>query len=232
MAKKTAPRSREPLSAERIELAALDLIEADGLAAFSLRKLAAALGCEAMSLYHYFPSKNHLMDALADRVVAEMPPVPDPNLPWIERVRQQARDWRRVFTARPSLYLFMATHRLNTPAGLRLLDATIGLFCEGGLEREEAVRLFRALGYYLMGAGLDETAGYARGPSTVKPVPEEIMERDYPNVAAAGRYFRESEWDKTFEFGLDLMLRNVETIVEERHPGESGHMITTSTYSA
>ncbi len=49
----------------------LELIEADGLEAFSTRKLAAKLGCEAMSIYHYFPSKAHLMDALLDRLVGD-----------------------------------------------------------------------------------------------------------------------------------------------------------------
>ena len=32
--------------------------------------------------------------------------------------------------------------------------------------------MFRTFGYYLNGAILDETAGYARGPSTVEPVPD------------------------------------------------------------
>lgn len=211
-----AIEQRESLSAERIELAALELIEEQGLSAFSLRKLAKKLGCEAMSIYHYFPSKGHLMDALVDRVISEMLPVPDKGLPWIERVRIAMMDWRRVFTSRPSLYIFMATHRLNTPAALRMLDGIIGLFCDGGLEREEAVRVFRALGYYLMGAGLDETAGYTHGPSTVEPVPGDIMQREYPNVVAAAPYFRAIEWDKTFELGLDLLLRSVEELVEER----------------
>lgn len=221
MARKRTRRQGEPLSAERIELAALELIEAKGLTGFSLRNLAKRLGCEAMSIYHYFPSKDHLMDALADRVVTEMPPLPDERLPWTERLRLLARDWRRVFTARPNLYVFMATHRLNTPAGLRLLDGTIGIFCEGGLEREEAVRLFRALGYYVMGAGLDETAGYARGPSTVAPVAEDVMQREYPNVVAAAPYFRAAEWDRTFELGLELLLRSVEELVEERRQASS-----------
>jgi AcrR family transcriptional regulator len=208
-------KQREPLSAERIEIAALELIEAQGLASFSLRKLAARLGCEAMSIYHYFPSKGHLMDALVDRVVAEFPPLPDDRLPWRERLRQVARNWRRVFVSRPNFFIFMATHRLNTPAALRMLDRLIGMFGEGGMDREAAVRLFRAIGYYLMGAGLDETAGYARGPSTVKPLPDDVMKRDFPNVHAAAPYFRPSEWDRTFELGLDLMLRGVAQLVEE-----------------
>jgi AcrR family transcriptional regulator len=47
----TRRRSARPaLDRERIELAALVLVEKDGLAEFSMRKLGAALGVEAMSL--------------------------------------------------------------------------------------------------------------------------------------------------------------------------------------
>ena len=55
------PRPREPLTRERIVEAALAVVEAEGLAAFSTRKLGERLGCEAMSIYHHFPSKQHLL---------------------------------------------------------------------------------------------------------------------------------------------------------------------------
>lgn len=80
---------REPLSAERIEHTALDLIEREGMAAFSTRKLAAELGCEAMSIYHYFPSKGHLLDALVDRVVGTEMTVPEGDV----------RHWRPALEA-------------------------------------------------------------------------------------------------------------------------------------
>jgi AcrR family transcriptional regulator len=210
-------KAKEPLSRERIELAALEVIEEEGLAAFSTRKLAARLGYEAMSIYHYFPSKGHLMDALIDHVIAEMPPSPGPEMPWLERVRILGRNVRRAFTRRPNLFLFVSTHRMNTPRALAFLDESIALFEAGGLPHEEAVRMFRAVSYYVMGAGLDETAGYARGPSTVEPVPEETMLRDYPHVAAAGRYFRPEDFDRTVELGWELMLTGIAAEVERLH---------------
>src|SRR5512141_278260 len=74
-------RRRGPLGRGPIVEAALALIEEDGLAAFSLRALGAALGCEPMSLYHYFPSKAHLLDAVVDHVIGQLairPPGVDP----------------------------------------------------------------------------------------------------------------------------------------------------------
>ena len=76
--------------------------------------------------------------------------------------------------------------------------------------QETAARLFRAVGYFLNGAMLDETAGYTRGPSTVEPVPQNVMEREYPEVVAAGRWFAEPERQKTFGIGLKLLLDGIE----------------------
>lgn len=221
---------REPLSRERIELAALDLIEADGLQAFSIRKLAAVLRCEAMSIYYYFPSKGHLMDALIDHVVAEMPAIPGPELPWIERVRRNGREVRRVAVRRPNLFIFVATHRMNTPKALGWLDANIALFEESGLPHELAVRLFRSSSYYIMGAGLDETAGYSRGPSTVTPTSPEVMDRDYASVAAAGAYFKSSDFESTFELGWEMMLAGFEALLE-RHRNEQPDAISAAASS-
>jgi AcrR family transcriptional regulator len=57
--------AREPLSRERIITAALELIGDDGLEGLTMRALGRRLGVEAMALYHYFPNKTALMEAMA-----------------------------------------------------------------------------------------------------------------------------------------------------------------------
>src|SRR5205814_1947175 len=64
------PAPRTPLSRERIVEAALALIHDEGLGAFSTRKLGSRLHVEAMSIYHHFPSKQHLLDALVEHAIA------------------------------------------------------------------------------------------------------------------------------------------------------------------
>jgi hypothetical protein len=88
------------------------------------------------------------------------------------------------------------------------------LLGSGGLSHEDSVRMFRAIGYYLMGAGLDETAGYARGPSTVEPVPDFVMRERFPNVVAAGQYFSPDQFEPTFRMGWDLFLESWERRAE------------------
>jgi len=214
MAKAAVKSAKQPLSPERIETAALELIEAEGFDGFSTRKLAARLGYEAMSIYHYFPSKGHLMDALVNRVVRDELTVLAPGAgDWRTQFEKSAWEWRAMGLKHPALFAFLANHRLNTPTALRWLNGVIGVMTHTGLEHELAVRLFRTIGYYLNGAVLDETSGYTRGPSTVEPVPPETMERDYPEVVRAGRWFAESERRKTFEVGLKILLDGIDAEV-------------------
>lgn len=211
MARGKTSGEREPLSAERIERAALELIETEGLAEFSTRKLATQLGREAMSIYHYFPSKGHLMDALVDRVVGEEMSVLVPGAePWRAQIMAATAEWRALALRRPNFFSYLALHRLNTPTGLTWLNGMIGVFLRMGADEEQAVRMFRALGYYITGALLDETAGYTRGPSTVAPVAEEMMVERYPAVVGAARWFAPAEREKTFWDGLRILLDGME----------------------
>ncbi|MGF7006047.1 TetR/AcrR family transcriptional regulator [Aminobacter sp. BE322] len=202
-------RARGRLSRDLIEAAAFEVIEREGLAGFSMRKLAQALHCEAMSIYHHYPSQAHLFEALVERLVCDLE-IPPADLPWRQRVRMVMGDFRAAARAHPAFAPFLVTYRMNSPGCLRWLDGVLAVFGGGGFGEERGARLFRAAGYYLMGAILDENAGYAKGPSAVTTVDDEQLREDYPNVAAAGRYFAESEFDMTFDMGLDMLLDAME----------------------
>jgi len=215
------PAKREKLSRERIEEAALDLIDRDGVDGFSTRKLAADLGCEAMSIYHYFPSKVHLTDALVDRFVEDVG-LPDPELAPLDRIRRLAIDYRKAALRHPNLYQVIATHRLNTPAGLRWINGVLEIFAALGFDVETRARLFRVLGYYISGAALDETLGYGRGPSAAEPVSDAIAARDYPEAAAVNPFFKAAHHEATFLAGLDILLRGVADARKKAHAAAAG----------
>jgi AcrR family transcriptional regulator len=197
--------ARGPLSRERIELAALDLIEEDGLENFSTRRLGERLGCEAMSIYHHFPSKSHLLNALLDRVVAAQP-LPPKDIDPVERIRQLGYCYRQVGYDHPKLFQYIAVHRMNTRTALTFLNEAVEAFAGLGLDPETTARLFRSYSYYVTGATLDETSGYAKGPSAAEPVPDEEVARDFPYVVAVGRYFKPEQFERTFATGLEIFL--------------------------
>lgn len=199
----------EPLSRERIVAAALEEIEASSLAGFSTRKLGERLGVEAMSIYHHFPSKQHLLDALVEKAIASVEvaePIDGDDAGNERRMRASLQSYRAMARRWPALFPLVAVHRLNMPAGVRFIESILRLMRSVIADDELATRHFRVMGYYLIGAGLEETAGYARGPSAAEPVSDEFIVRECPNLVAAAPYFQQPHWDATFELGIDALI--------------------------
>ncbi len=202
-------RSGVALSRERIAAVALVLVDREGLGALSARRLGEELGCEAMSIYHHIPSKAHLMDALVDLMLAEarIPAAHDGD--WLERLRQAAHVFRAMALMHPKFFPFFAVHRLNTPSGVAFINGVIGILRDGGFSDRDAAKYFREIGYYLTGAALDETAGYAKGPSAAEPVSNETIAANFKHLAAAAPYFQPEHFQATFESGLEMLLEGI-----------------------
>jgi len=198
-------RGRQPLTRERIVEAALALVEEDGLAAFSTRRLGQRLGCEAMSIYHHFASKQHLLDALVEHAISSVE-VPEPGPDGEARLRRTLESYRAMAHRWPALFPLVAVHRLNMPAGVRFIEAVLRVIHWKMQDPELTARHFRALGYYLIGAGLEETAGYARGPSAAAPVDDDFIAREAPHLAMVARHFAPSEWNDTWQLGIDALI--------------------------
>ena len=209
MAGRKNSRLRVPLTQESIVAAAVEVIEVGGLDAFSTRKLAERLGCEAMSIYHHFPNKAHLMDALVDRFIATIE-VPPAGIAWQDRLRRLTVSWRSAAIKQPEFFRYFVIHRLNTAAGLKFLDAMLSIYFDAGFDSERAARFFRLTGYYVTGGLLDETSGYAKGPSAVAPPSNADIGRDYPRIAAAAPYFQRGSYEKTLDVGLELLIAGFE----------------------
>jgi AcrR family transcriptional regulator len=205
--RKTKPRSQ--LSAPRIVAEALKLIDAKGVDGFSFRVLAKKLGCEAMSIYHYFPSKTHLFDALVDHCIFEID-LSGQEGTWLERLRHAAYQLRAVALRHPGFFLYFGLYRMNSRNGLGFIQKVMNLITESGLPDDLQARHFRAIGYYLIGAGLEEAMGYAKGPSAAEPVSSDEVTRDFPTVARFGKYFPKENHEQIFSEGLETLLAKLE----------------------
>ncbi|MBR0756022.1 TetR/AcrR family transcriptional regulator C-terminal domain-containing protein [Bradyrhizobium jicamae] len=216
--KKTQTRPAAGLSRERIAAAAMALVDREGLDALSTRRLGSELGCEAMSIYHHFPGKAHLMDALVDLMLAEARVTMADGWDWLQRLRHAAHGYRNMALKHPKFFPYFAIHRLNTPSGVAFINGIIGILREAGFSDRDAATYFRELGYYLTGAALDETAGYAKGPSAAEPVSGETIAADFKHLAAAAPYFQPQHFQATFETGLEILLEGI----ARAHPTRCG----------
>ncbi|MFD0350970.1 TetR family transcriptional regulator [Kitasatospora aburaviensis] len=98
MTRRTTPQpNRETLTRQRVLQAAVELANAGGLGALSMRKLGEAVGVEAMSLYNHVANKEDLLDGMVDLVFGEVA-LPAPGDDWRQAMRQRAISMRLVLS--------------------------------------------------------------------------------------------------------------------------------------
>ncbi len=216
MAKEQAAASRTPLSRERALIAAVELADADGIAALTMRRLAAALGVEAMSLYHHVSGKSDILDGMIDLVFGEID-LPPSDLEWKVAMRQRAVSVRAVLTRHPWAIGLMETRTSPGPATLRHHDAVLGCSRAAGFSVEMAAHAFSLLDSYIYGFVLQEVHlpfddGDDMGKLIEEIVPDlspathpHLLELTLEVVLQPGY-----SYGAEFEFGLDLVLDGLE----------------------
>ena len=102
-----------PLSRERIVRAAIQLADADGLVAVSLRKVAAVLDVGPMRLYGYIATKEELLDLMLNAVHAEIQPA--------------GNDWRQVLRSVAEATHMVDSLKVAVLAALNIADESFTL---------------------------------------------------------------------------------------------------------
>lgn len=213
---KTPRKTRKPLSRQHIVEVALELIDAHGLEVLSMRRLGAALGVEAMAIYHHFANKGEVLDGVLERMLEELDFPAMEALPPMERLRQFVRSHRQMALRHPHAFILIPTRRFNTEHSIAVYEKILAAFRELGFDAALSARYFRTLGYLASGAGLADIAGHARQPDATPVRLETFSDTKYPLVSAVVPQLRASNLDAIFEFGLDIifeaMRRDAEAI--------------------
>jgi len=155
-------RPRKPLlSRERIVATALTLADEEGLPAVSTRRLAAELGVSGPSLYNHFTTKDDILDAVADAVVAQVDlSMFNGDRDWPDALTAWSRSYRAALAAHPNIVPFLAQGPGRRPAGLRMADAVFGAMTAAGWPPAQATRIGALMRYFITGSAL---ASFARG---------------------------------------------------------------------
>ncbi|MCA1725987.1 MAG: TetR/AcrR family transcriptional regulator, partial [Thermomicrobia bacterium] len=211
---------RPPLSREQVIRAALAIVDREGLEAFSMRKLGAALGVDPMATYYYFPNKAAVLDGIADAVYAEVAPPPDATAPWDVRLRAVMCGYRQVFRAHPHTLPVLSTHPPSTPLMLRQGEAAVAILHSAGFPPVEAAQAVGCLSGYVVGMTLQEVGLQPGG--VPDPTKEEIMATvarlspdEFPTLSAAFRVGIPNDPNAQFETGLDLFIAGLRSRHDE-----------------
>jgi len=172
------PRA-DGLTIERIVDAAIGLVDREGLAALTVRRLADDLGTGSASLYRHVASRDELVVLMVDRVIGDVV-LPGEELPGRARVEQLARELRRVLLDHAPLLPALTAAPLLGPSAVRGSQVGLASMLAAGHDAEVAVPAVLALIDFVLGtvyfdtssAGREFAAGHDDGAAAV---PDEVF---------------------------------------------------------
>ena len=207
-----SPGPRPALTRDRVVAEAVAFADEHGIDALSMRKLAQALGVEAMSLYHHVANKDDLLDGMVDAVFAEIDR-PAPDGPWQDEVRGRCVSLRAAMLRHPWAVGRLDSRRSPGPGTLGHHDAMIACLRGGGVPVEVAALAFATLDAYVYGFALQELAIPRRPDEGWDELADDVLSQqpmdEFPHLAAfAAEVVAEPDYDfaANFEPGLDLVL--------------------------
>ncbi|MFE3104943.1 TetR/AcrR family transcriptional regulator [Nocardia tengchongensis] len=202
------------LSRERIRDAALSLIDRDGLAELSMRKLAAELGVQAASLYTHYPTKDAVLDDIGGVLMARVDASAF-DQGWRAGITHWAHSYRDALVRHPNFVAFLAAGPGTRDENLRIADAVHGGLVAAGWPPRDATMIGAATRYLVMGATM---GSFSRG--FVDDV--QVYRDRYPHLEQAHLLRAKADEidSESFELALSAFLDGLQlrfdTIEKER----------------
>lgn len=190
----TSRKRSAPLTRQELIERALAIVDAEGLEALTMRRLAAEVGVEAASLYHHVPNKDALIDGMLVLVRSQVGP-PDP-LPadLLDIMLAIFTEYYRTLSAHPNLVQFAGRRVASDP------DNGLIALAQAGLSEDDAVDLWQSVLAFVAGFSLFSSAA------------AQIDVGDLPTGLAA----RMSEWRE------ETCVRTLRAILEAYWARRSG----------
>jgi AcrR family transcriptional regulator len=222
-------RRRDPLTQDAIVQTAIRVLDRDGRAGFSMRRVAEELDTGAASLYWHVGSKDGLLDLILEEVIGEQVdaiPDADPER-WREQLKEVARTMRRTILSHRDIVQISIGRVPMGPNALRLSERVLAILRAGGIPDELAVQSYLLMISVVNGFTVDE-AGYADAAVETAPPPDEAAEMvrgyleslpagEFPNLTEVADHFAVTDQDARFELLLDLFVDGLAARASESH---------------
>lgn len=180
--------AKSPLSRAAIIDAAVAVVQKEGAAKLTMRRLASELDTGPASLYVYVKNTTELNALLIDRYLAELDLAWSDSEPWRDRLERVLDDYARLLASQPGL----ASAALTTwPDGIHyldLLELLMRLLRSAGVDGEDAARGVDLLLQHATASAAEWAARASGGQelSDLTQILDAAQPRRHPELRAAG----------------------------------------------
>jgi AcrR family transcriptional regulator len=193
------------LSKDQVIVASLKLLELRGLDGFSMAKLAAELGVGVMTVYHYFPSRTDLLDAVsASLFVRFQPPVTDPD--WAVSIAHWVKAVNAFFSDNPLALDLISWESHVSPAWLRVSLPMLRALASGGFSSQALAFASRWLISVVMGVVAAQRAAIRSSNQQRLPQMPSLSASDQALIADINRYYYATGESTLVDFVTDNLV--------------------------
>jgi AcrR family transcriptional regulator len=190
--------------------AAVALVDAEGLAALSMRRLAEATGVAPMTIYGFVASKDDLVARLGAHVLRELPtPLPE-DRPWKERIVHEMTALRTALQKHHGLLELLSVGNDAAPVLDELRERLIGILRSAGLDDRTMVEGLGSLVALTLGFAVGGRARHAGTNGDIYKRLQSLPAQRFPNLRSAASHYSEHWSDRAFSYGLESVLATME----------------------
>jgi AcrR family transcriptional regulator len=226
---KKAARQRRPLSQELIVDTAMSILDAEGIDALSMRRVAVDLRTGPASLYAHVAGKDELLELMVDRVIGEMEiPVPDPDR-WQEQIVESAIAAHRVWSRHPGIARAALANIPVGPNSLRYSEATLAILRAGRVPDRQAGWFIDRLSLCVVADAFEESLHREHGRESeedaqayfdqVRGYFESLPADRFPVITSMIPALLGGSGDERLRFGVELMVRGLASYVDQTGTG-------------
>lgn len=226
-------RADQPSGLDRDKIIAVTvrMLDADGLAKLSMRRLAGEIGVTAMSVYWYVDTKDELLELALDSVFGELR-LPDPEAggaDWRDQLRELATAYRELIVSHPWAPSLIGTYLNIGPNSVAFSSTVQKVVRNTGLPLNWQSAALHAVFQFVYGVGTvegqfrkrcadagmttDEYFASAMGATRDVPALDEMLRGAEEIMQARGGDTVDEMFDRDFRFALDIVITGIETMV-------------------
>ena len=210
------PKVRRRFDKQAILEAAFELFAEEGESGFSIRKLAASVGIDPMTVLHHFRSKDELLRALADHAVRGVE-IPLATASWQNDLKAVANTFRSLAHRHPRIFHLHFRYHATGPADHIASEIVYCAMRRAGLSDERAAGLGLAFYAFVLGFALAEAEGLLRPINDADEAELDALDAGaYKATRALIPALKALDPDLAFSASMDAFIAGVASSTERR----------------
>jgi AcrR family transcriptional regulator len=213
----------QPLTLETVVLAAVQVIDADGVGALTMRRLAAQLGCSPMALYRHVATKQDLIRAIGEHYLADIELPDTEGMTWDDAIIAVVSVLHHAVLERAPLVEIVAVQHVDAVAIFRTEEVILRALHSAGLSERDAVRGLSVITSYTVGATQRRAEQRAGSPAAMHRLQRllQLPADTFPTVRALAGELVSVDFELSFEDGLRLLLRGISPTPRDKLSSDS-----------